>query len=288
VRIPSSLNSASANPDAMLDGHLSLKGIHVLITRPDAQARPWAEKLQALGASVSLQPMMVIQALADEDAKRQIINRILAFAEYQKAIFISQNAVSYGLQWLDKYWPQLPIDVEFFAIGKATGSLLAEGVERGDIYVATSTMNSEELLSHPRLQAITGEKIIIFRGKGGRTTLAETLGARGALVEYCELYERQCPLEQSQAVDPSFRHTQQHAVLAVHSGETLENLCSIIKADDLLWLKQQAILLPSQRVAEQARKAGFDKRIVADNAGHDSMVKALNEWQQYDRQKKQP
>lgn len=264
-----------------------LTNLHILITRPEAQARPWAKQLEALGASVSLQPMMRIVPLADAASERAIINGILAFAEYQKAIFISQNAVHYGLGWLDQYWPQLPIDVQFFAIGQATAELLEQGIGQGAFdagylaHSATSAMNSEALLAHPHLANIDGEKILIFRGKGGRTVLAEQLSARGALVDYCELYERQKPTG-LQALASSFRHSDKQPILAVHSGETFNNICQAIDPQDLSWLQQQPVLLPGQRVATQAQEAGFTHTIVADNACHNSMINALSEWQKHD------
>jgi uroporphyrinogen-III synthase len=263
-----------------------------------AQAVPWAEQLQALGASVSVQPMLAIEPLTDAVSTQQITDRILAFAEYQKAIFVSQNAVDYGLQSLDQYWPQLPVDVTFFAIGKATAERLEAAVEQGvwcsshgaiDSAIDNATdsaingaMNSEALLAHEQLQSIQGEKILIFRGKGGRTMLAEQLRARGAMVDYCELYQRRCPQNASPRLAKDYRQTNKQAIVAVHSGETLANLCRIIQTDDLSWLREQVIVLPGQRVAQQAIAAGFGEVIVAENASHDSMVKALSEWQRHD------
>lgn len=268
-----------------------LSAYHILVTRPTAQAVPWAEQLEALGAQTTLMPMMDIVALEDSASERAIINCVLAFAEYQKAIFISQNAVAYGLDWLDRYWPQLPISVRFFAIGRVTAEALQKGIGDGEIsggvnssymaHSATSTMDSEALLAHPDLANIDGEKIIIFRGKGGRTLLGDELQARGAQVDYCELYERKPP-EAPQALDAAFRQTNQQAVISVHSGESLANLCSTVNEKDFLWLQQQALLLPSQRVAEQAQALGFLKIIVAENACHESMVNALSEWQEHD------
>lgn len=268
----------------MIPDTSDLSAYHLLVVRPETQGRQWAEQLQQAGATVTLQPMMSIVPLTDEVSERAIINHILAFADYKKAIFISQNAVTYGLQWLDKYWPQLPIDTAFFAIGKATAALLEKHMQAGILYDSPEhAMNSEELLKHPQLQQVEGEKILIFRGKGGRQTLAEQLAARGAIVEYCELYERQVPQTQAPqalvVLDKDFRQTQKHAVLAVHSGETLANVCQMMHADEVLWLKQQCLLLPGERVADIAREVGFQQIIVAENATHDSMIAALLAYQ---------
>ncbi|ODS23234.1 hypothetical protein AB835_10040 [Candidatus Endobugula sertula] len=253
---------------------------HLLVTRPEDQAVPWVKQLKALGASVSLQPMMVIKPVTEVSAKQRITNHILAFDTYQKAIFISQNAVKYGLQWLDQYWPQLPMGVAFFAIGKATLAALENNTMQLDIHSASEAMNSEALLSHKHLQHINGENIIIFRGQGGRRYLAEQLRERGANVDYCELYQRVAPSHSLQPLEPTFKSSDKQTVLVVHSGETLENLCNIIEQNDLLWLLKQPILLPGERVAELAANAGFSQRIVAHNATHNSMIEALYDWQQ--------
>lgn len=253
------------------------ESLHLLITRPEAQASVWAQQLQSLGITVSLQPMLLIEPVEDAAAQRQIMNRILNFDQYQKAIFISQNAVTYGLQWLDKYWPQLPIGVEFFAIGQATFDLLQQGIEQGTVYSAASAMNSETLLELKQLADVSDQKIIIFRGQGGRDFLATELQQRGAQIDYCELYTRQTPVQSPQKVHKDFRSSEKQRITVVHSGETLANLCSIIEADDLLWLQQQPLLVPGQRVAQLAHKAEFTQVIVAENATHDSMLEALYE-----------
>jgi uroporphyrinogen-III synthase len=252
-----------------------LSAYHFLVVRPDRQAHQWSQQLQVLGAHVTLQPMMSIVPVGDEISERAIINCILGFAEYQKAIFISQNAVVYGLDWLDRYWPQLPIDTEYFAIGKATAVLLEESTQVGTLqYSPEQAMNSDDLLAHPRLQSVEGEKIIIFRGKDGRTHLAEQLSARGALVDYCELYQRATP-KKIASLDNTFRQTTRQAVLAVHSAETLSNVCEYIDLAGIQWLQTQRIVVPGQRVAKAASDAGFQHIIVAENATHESMVTAL-------------
>ena len=104
-----------------------LKGLNVLVTRPKAQVQPWSQILLNCGAKVSTVPMLAIKPIADNKdnpAKQEIIYSIQRLNEYQKAIFVSQNAVSYGIDWIDNYWPQLPRGLEFFAVGKTTAEQL--------------------------------------------------------------------------------------------------------------------------------------------------------------------
>ena len=82
----------------------SLRGLHLLVTRPVEQAYIWARQLRELGAMATIQPMLEIEPLTEEGAGTDITHVIRRFDEFRKVIFISQNAVKYGTKWLDKYW----------------------------------------------------------------------------------------------------------------------------------------------------------------------------------------
>ena len=254
-----------------------LSAYHFLITRPEPLATQWAQRLLNLGAKVSLQPMMEIQPLRTNAEKQAIVDCVLSLDEYSKAIFISQNAVEYAFGWIDQYWPQLPVDVDFLAIGEATAQVLRQKMTHlGNQPLRIDdacAMNSEALLQHEKLQSIEAEKIVIFKGEGGRDYLSKQLSQRGAQVNECALYRRHALRYDSLLED--FRQTQRQAIVAIHSGETLENLCAGLPGHVLPWLQQQTLLLPGERVAAMASRAGFKQCIVAKNATHDSMLDAL-------------
>ena len=264
-----------------------LNGLHIVVTRPRAQAEPWANRLQGLGAHVSLVSLMDIVPVQGEVQIRAIKNKILDFDRYQKAIFVSQNAVQYGFEWIDNYWPQLPSGVSFFAVGETTANLLqALGANVTDLaQTQTGAMTSETLLASPSLLHIAGEKILIFRGCGGRTHLGGELEARGAIVDYCELYQRELPVAATQLEQLLQHHnastlalTNNHIVVTLHSGEMLANLNEIIKKlplSEQTLLRQLILLVPSSRVAEQAISAGFTRIFVAENATEARMLQRL-------------
>lgn len=271
-----------------------LQGLHIIVTRPRAQAEVWAQSLRGLRAQVSLLPLMEIvpmvqDAQQDAEAVRAIKNRILDFDHYQKAIFVSKNAVEYGFAWLENYWPQLPQGVSFFAVGETTAKLLQSyGVRVTDLAQTQSgAMNSEALLQAPELQSVAGEKIVIFRGQGGRTHLGETLLERGAKVDYCELYQRCLPADAAQQCAQLFLRSGasgpldlQRVILTLHSGEALANLLGLLAQMDSAGLRAKlqrelALLVPSQRVAEQAVSAGFNRVYSAENATDASMLQRL-------------
>ena len=266
-----------------------IKPWRVIITRPQIQAQVWAEQLKAQGFHTQLLNLLEIRPLMEPDQQRAIQNRVMDFDLYQKAIFVSQNAVEHGMEWLDRYWPQLPMGVKYFAVGATTARLLAGyGVVVEDLAQAESgSMTSESLLQASGLQDVAGEKIIIFRGLGGRGHLGEALQARGAHVDYCELYERCLPVEAALQLQTLVMDTASWAahrnLLTLHSGESLEHLLIILgqlekpqPSVPFRQLLQQAyFLVPSERIKQLVYAQGFQHILLAGNATDAAMTQAL-------------
>jgi uroporphyrinogen-III synthase len=255
-----------------------LGGLHIIVTRPLAQALAWAEQLRAQGAHVDCMPLLEIRPLADAGQQQAIKNRILDLDRYQKVIFVSQNAVEYGCEWIDTYWPQLPIGVEFFAVGETTArQLLARDFPVTDLAQSqTGTMTSEALMQAPGLQQVSGERILIMRGLGGRPQMGQVLSARGAEVDYCELYQRCLPEDAANNLASllAARDQQRPLIITLHSGEALENL-KIVLGEYQTVLNQCYLLVPSQRVQELAQTAGFEHVLAAQNATDACMLQGL-------------
>lgn len=257
-----------------------LTGLHILVTRPRAQAEPWAERLRAQGATTSIISLLEIVPVSDEAQVQAIKNRVLDFDLYRKAIFVSQNAVEHGVDWLENYWPQIPYGIEFFAVGETTAKQLQErGFKVTDLAQSqTGAMTSETLLQSPALQSVAGEKILIFRGLGGRPHIGEVLSERGAQVDYCELYERVLPSESAAEFTQLLSQNIANLVVVIHSGEALENLQKIVRqmtvSPEQIMLKMH-VLVPSQRILELAKAAGFSKVAAAQNATEASMLQGL-------------
>ncbi|UTA47777.1 uroporphyrinogen-III synthase [Simiduia sp. 21SJ11W-1] len=247
------------------------------LTRPADQAAATGAAFAALGFQVQLVPALEIAPLATADQQQAVRNRILDFDRYQWAIFVSQNAVRYGAAWLDEYWPQLPLHSQFLAVGQATAQALHDaGLPVVSELTITRAMNSEALLALPELQAVADQQILIFRGLGGRTYLGDTLRARGARVDYCELYQRQAPAGLNSQVAKAL--SAGPAWLCVHSGESLHHLhAALIAAGGGQPWRQWPLLVPGERVAELARGLGFDTLLVAENATDSAMCARLQQ-----------
>jgi uroporphyrinogen-III synthase len=262
-----------------------LTGLQIVITRPRTQAEPWAKELSALGAKVMTIPLMDIIPLEDPSQVQTIKNQILDFDHYQKAIFVSQNAVKYGVEWINNYWPQMPMGIDVFAIGETTASQLQDhGIRVTDLALTqTGPMDSETLLQSEALQEVADERILIFRGLGGRPQLGEVLAARGAKVDYCELYKRQLPTSATQDFMKLMQNIWAHnsipaGIVTLHSGEALTNLLTVsnhLSTQQQKLLRDLILLVPSNRIALIATNKGFNKVYTADNATDACMLTGL-------------
>ncbi|MGQ9424894.1 uroporphyrinogen-III synthase [Gilvimarinus sp. F26214L] len=265
---------------------MDLQGLDVVITRPAAQARQWEQDLRKRGASTFLLPVMEIEAVRTA-AEREAVKRcILNLAEYQKVIFVSRNAVAEAMEWVDRYWPQNPVGIQYFAVGSATARAAeARGLT---VHAADQAMNSEALLELEGLKTVADAKVLIFRGVGGRSFLAEQLRARGAQVDFCELYHRRLPAEAAARFSDLLERWRQppeatgpERAVAVHSGESLLNFNQLLEGGApaefrTRLLEQVMIVVPGARVAELASELGFGRILVALNATDESMAEALS------------
>lgn len=257
-----------------------MSAARILITRPQPAADHWQASLAERGWQAEIVSCMAIEPLTDNASVQAIKNHILAFDEFDKAVFVSRNAVAAALDWLDQYWPQLPVGIEYFAIGDST----AQALQQADINVhclggADSPMNSEALLASASLQAVSEQRILLCKGGGGRDLIERTLTERGARVSCCPLYRRAIPPQASEQLrwwmlDVSTGDT--GVVVTAHSGESLQNLVSVAEqVGSLTKLQSLALVVPGERVATQAAELGFGKVITALNASDAAMQAAL-------------
>ncbi len=258
--------------------------IRVIACRPQAQNHSWCALLEQQGFQAVELPLMEVADLCQADAKRAIKDIILKLDEFDILIFISQNAVSYAFEWIEDFWPQLPVKQKLFAIGRKTAQCIREKSERAypemldcldnSLMSASGSMNSEALLELDDLRQVNGKKVLIFKGKAGRTHIKSVLTERGAKVETCELYERSLP-EDAINQFPALNIQSDTDVISLFSGETLENLNQVLIANKYENKQKLRLLLPGERVKDQAIKLGFKNIFQAVNASEESMLEAL-------------
>jgi len=250
------------------------KNIPLVVTRPSDQASELLSSLSVLDNDVRHHPLIDIRGFRDDGTPESsaVKQRILDIDGYHSVIAISQNAAEAGLAWLDDYWPQHPVGITWYAVGPTTAEVL-----RGaglPVEMPAERFDSEGVLALDGLQAavIEGEKILIWRGVGGRETLASVLRQRGARVDYAELYERRQIDYSGADWDAAL---EDGPLLLLSSGQALD-----IAMEQVADLPQRVagILVPSTRVADQARARGFREVLVAASARNEDTLHSLRAW----------
>ena len=239
----------------------------MIVTRPARQAAGFARQLAALDATPIVFPAIVILP----PANRATLDRAhAALASYDIAIFVSANAVEYGVPAPDLW----PANLLTLAPGPGTAAALAAtGID--DVQIPESTFDSEGLLALPELRDVDGQRVVIFRGEGGRGELADTLRYRGATVTYVDCYRRAAPATGGAGLSEVLREARAHA-LTLTSSEGLDNLCAMLDAADLALLQQLPTFVPHARIAEHARALSF---VPIETGGADAgLIEGLLEW----------
>ena len=245
--------------------------VNFLITRPKSQAKRLHNLITKSGNNAILLPVIAInprQISVTESEQIQNLN------QFDIIFFISANAVQMSMPLIKRH-KQLEYlkTKEIAVIGPATQTALQEyGIT--PCIISQSKFNSEGLLKHPKLQNVSNKKILIFRGVGGRTLLADTLTTRKAKVFSIASYKRQLP---DINVDKVERLLSLNKILAilVMSNESLLNLCNLI---DKKYLLQKQLITISERTAKLANTLGFSlSAIIADNPSEEAIFTCLNE-----------
>ena len=256
-----------------------LVGLDVIILRSPQQDDQLANGVIALGARAHQLPVQRIEPQAEDNPDIQ--KQVRAIEAYDKAIFVSKNAVLLALRWLDRCQRTLRPKGQCFAVGPSSADLLE--MRQIQVQYPPADWNSEGLLALPELVDVRGQNIVIFRGLGGRPLLGEALVERGALVEYCELYQR-LP-EQSFGGEILGLLTPEHtSVLVALSGGVLDHLLLVAEKQDQGLILKTPVIVPGTRVQGHALKLGFEKVIVAAGVMAKDMEAAIVDW--YTRESK--
>ncbi len=246
------------------------KGQVILNTRPAHQQAALSALLEHEGASVLCFPVIEIQPVEAAAATPDL-------SQYDILLFVSRNAVDGAFQHFSA--AQLSAVPRLGVIGAATRTALVERIgDAGAKLITGEPYNSEALLAAEALQRVSGKRILILRGQEGRNLLGDELGARGARVEYKEVYRRALPAVDAgvfeRLVRPAFP-----TLVILTSSEGMHNLLQLVDADAARRLRQIPWLLISERMRESALKLGHNAPIIiASGASDDGIRQTICEW----------
>ena len=284
-----------------------LAGLSIVVTRPREQATNLAQRILQTGGRAILFPLLEVSPVLDSQPLHALIARL---HEFNLAIFISPNAVRYGMEAIitaSKLTSPSQLSSHNF-VPLANGTDVGSNAEEGNVNVLTEQYNtlpatlkiatvgqgsvralrnygiknviapqvrfdSEALLAQPELNQIAGWRVVIFRGNGGRELLGDTLRARGAKVEYVTCYQRARPQHQ----DATQLLTANPDAITVTSSEALGYLWDMLDNVAKKRLAAVPLFVPHARIAETAHKLGWGEVVLTDE-GDNGLISSLIAW----------
>jgi uroporphyrinogen-III synthase len=256
-----------------------LAGRGIVVTRPLEQAHALEQMIVAAGGRPILFPLLEILDPADPRPLHALIDRL---DEFDLAIFISPTAVDRALALIRarRTWPAR---LAVAAVGAGSARALHRlGVST--VIAPAARFDSEGLLELPELRALSGKRVVIFRGLGGRELLRDALGARGAQVELAECYRRERPAADAQALLTAWAANALDAI-ALTSSEGLANLIAMLSQAGRERLNATPLFVPHPRIGESAREHGLEQ-VHVTASGDDGLMRGLIDY--FNRVKAKP
>jgi uroporphyrinogen-III synthase len=239
-----------------------------VITRPREQAGGLAALIETAGGRALLYPAIGIEDPADAAPALRAIG---ALESFDLVVFISPTAVrrAFGMMQKGRPWPAA---LRAAAIGRGSARELERQGVSGTL-IPESGADSEALLALPEMAGMSGKRVLIFRGEGGRELLGDALKARGAQVEYAECYRRVRPRTDMGPLLAAWKEAAVHAV-TVSSAAGLGNLFAMLGEDSAMRLRQTPVFAAHGRVADAARRHGVQE-VVLGGTSDEEMLERL-------------
>lgn len=246
-----------------------LAGQAILVTRPAEQASHLCDLIRTANGEAILFPTVLIRPSARAAEAQAYLAK-----PWDILIFISRNAVNFALELFPggQLPPPPPAGPMVAAVGAATATALRDAGRPPNL-IPGQRFDSEGLLELPELVHVSGQRILIVRGEGGRPMLGDTLRQRGAEVVYAEVYRRGLP--ESDARDQLPLWHDKLRMLTATSDEVLHNLCRLVPESELPWLRALPLAVYSGRTAASAMELGFRTVAVASESSDPALLDAL-------------
>lgn len=237
----------------------SYKDITVAVTRSGDTGIRLQKSLQAMMISAHYLPTLDIKS--DEI--------LVPMLDFELAIFISANAVKYGVVNSHTLMDVLPEQV--IAIGNATAKTLADAGFQNIVIPEQHT--SEGLLALTQLQDVKSCQILIVKGRGGRSLLIDELTKRGAECYPLDVYYRVTKDIDKNTWQQFIDDSKKNKIVTMASVDAMDALTGNLH--DNFDYSQLTLVAASQRIADAAVKIGYTDVVVATSASNEAMIKSI-------------
>lgn len=264
----------------------------LIITRPRAQAESLAGRLHVQGIHSLIFPLLEIRPFTTQPNLRSAFQELAAFS---LVIFVSPNAIDIALniyrEMTAALWPT-PIAV----LGPGSiRALQQHGINSENTRIISPVsllatkqdaakktvgqyFDSEELLAALTdagldLQRLSGKRVLLIRGLGGRELLAQTLQQAGVDVTIVEIYQRCMPAPSTVLWAELKKVIDSPHIWLITSVEAANNLSTLRQVQS--WLPLTSTLVTHPRIAEVAKTIGFSKVALVQNLEQNELSAAM-------------
>ncbi|OLF38756.1 uroporphyrinogen III synthase [Psychrobacter sp. C 20.9] len=287
----------------------------VINTRPIARAAPLTNHLRAAGFTVVEIPMLTLRPRPTTGDDLALMRAWLA-GEYKALVIVSPTAASLGLKvWqslvhnehddsgdtktenkaADRGHKALVTPSPLIAVGQATAAALNQAKIDATNYQVRQpkVANNEGMLAMPEIECLqSGDKLLIWRGLGGRRLLVDTLQARGVHIDSIAWYERSMPTEamtQYQQWQKDFfvcnqttntTPKQAKPIVVVSSGAAFEHWTSIVQGarEKMSEPKRSNDIMTDARDNLPLTLADFSYVVLGERLANMVAAQRLNYW----------
>jgi len=242
----------------------------VWVTRTEPGASRLAAHLDSAGYRVVKRPLLRIEGCLDPELS------LLAreAASFDLIIAVSAHAVRFALPLILAQAPgQAPVPGKasaaprWIAVGAATAKALTQFGVQAEVPEAES---SEGILSGAVPGEVSGRRVLMLCGVGGRRLLARELRRRGAEVVRFEVYRR---VPATFAAEPLATELAAVDVTLIASAEAGDALAHLLPSAGERRLR---LVAGSERIAQELTGLGFTAVAVAEGPGDHAMLAATD------------
>ena len=235
----------------------------VVVTRSVEDVDRLAERLTSEGHLAVKLPLLAIEPLQSSLDIDNLPRTTTAI------IYTSVNAVRHGFEVMSQATQNEGLVT--IAVGAKTRDALGERDVRAE---SPAREDSEGILAFLASLDQSPTHVVLVKGQGGRDLIETRLARLGVHLTIIECYRRVWP-DVPEANFLKAVSIESLSIIHVASGETLTRLTDLCWAHGVDALNTHTLVVPSQRVADQARELGWQSRIVADGAGDEALLKAV-------------
>jgi uroporphyrinogen-III synthase len=251
-----------------VSGALPLAGRRVLVTRPRAQSRALARRLQALGAEAHIVPAI---SIVPPRAGGPLDRALRRLGDYDWVIVTSAN----GARACIRRARSLGVDpgaapTRWAAVGPATARVL----RRAGVAVAMTPSRFLTEAIADELRDVRGQRILLPRTEAAPPSLAEALRSRGAAVDEVAAYRTVLAPARSRSRLRALVDGRGIDTVIFTSASTVRGLLRLL-GDRRDALRQMEIACIGPVTAAAVHQEGFTPAVVAEEHTVEGLVSAM-------------